>query len=108
MRLLVQPGDSTTQLVKGIDCAKKSVEIAIFRFDRREIENALKNAVNRGVFVHALIARTNRGGVESGASRTDRVVDALRAASPAPPLEPQIYAAKQTTLEGWQRPVKKK
>jgi len=42
---------------------------------------------------------SNRGGVESGASRTDRVVDALRAASPAPPLEPQIYAAKQTTLE---------
>jgi len=65
MRLLMQPGDSTTQLVKGIDCAKKSVEIAIFRFDRREIENALRNAVNRGVFVHALIARTNRGGVEN-------------------------------------------
>ena len=45
------------------------------------------------------IAVSNRGGVESGASRTDRVLHALRAASPAPPLDPQIYAAKQTTLD---------
>jgi cardiolipin synthase len=49
-------------LVKGINSAKKSVEILIFRFDRTEIERALANAVSRGVFVHALIAFTNRGG----------------------------------------------
>jgi cardiolipin synthase len=49
-------------LVKGINHARKSVEILIFRFDRTEIERALANAVSRGVFVHALIAYTNRGG----------------------------------------------
>ena len=50
------------RLVKGIRKAKKSVEILIFRFDRPEIERALADAVERGVFVHALIAFTNRGG----------------------------------------------
>jgi cardiolipin synthase len=49
-------------LVEAINHAKRSVEIAIFRFDRGEIEKALASAVSRGVFVHALIAYTNRGG----------------------------------------------
>lgn len=61
-RLLIQPGDSVTPLVEGIDKAKECVDIGIFRFDRMEIERALKNAVNRGVSVRALIAYTNRGG----------------------------------------------
>ena len=34
----------------------------IFRFDRAEVEKALKAAVDRGVKVHALIAHTNKGG----------------------------------------------
>jgi cardiolipin synthase A/B len=84
MKLLVQPGDGLTSLINGINTAQKTIEIAIFRFDRPEIERALKSAVNRGVFVHALIAYTNRGGeknlrklemrlLEAGASvaRTD-------------------------------------
>ncbi len=62
MRSLVQPGDGIMPLVKGINQAKKSVEIVIFRFDRTEIERALASAVSRGVLVHALIAYTNRGG----------------------------------------------
>jgi cardiolipin synthase len=62
VRSLVQPGDGVMPLVKGINNAKKSVEIVIFRFDRTEIERALANAVTRGVVVHALIAYTNRGG----------------------------------------------
>lgn len=62
MKLLVQPEDGITSLVKGINSARKSVEIVIFRFDRPEIERALHNAIKRGVFVHALIAYTNRGG----------------------------------------------
>jgi cardiolipin synthase len=62
VKLLVQPGDGVVPLVKGINRAKKSVEIVIFRFDRTEIEKALANAVSRGVSVHALIAYTNRGG----------------------------------------------
>ena len=62
MRLLVQPGDGVAPLVDAINGAKSRVEIVIFRFDRAEIEKALANAAARGVFVHALIAYTNRGG----------------------------------------------
>ncbi len=62
MKLLTQPNDGIRPLVKAIEKAKKSVEIVIFRFDRIEIERALEDAVKRGVFVHALIAYTNRGG----------------------------------------------
>jgi cardiolipin synthase len=62
VKLLVQPGAGVEPLVKGINKAKSRVEIVIFRFDRREIEKALVNAVSRGVHVHALIAYTNRGG----------------------------------------------
>lgn len=65
MKLLIQPGDGVQRLVKGIKKAKDTVEIMIFRFDRQEIERALIDAVERGVFVHALIAFTNRGGEES-------------------------------------------
>ena len=62
MKLIVQPADGVGPLVKAIRKATKSVEIVIFRFDRPEIEKALVEAVERGVFVHALIAFTNRGG----------------------------------------------
>jgi cardiolipin synthase len=61
-KLLVQPGDGVRPLVEAIDRAKSRVEIVIFRFDHREIETALAKAAARGVFVHALIAYTNRGG----------------------------------------------
>lgn len=64
MKLIVQPGDGVERIVKGIRKAKKTIEIVIFRFDRPEIERALIDAVERGVFVHALIAFTNRGGEE--------------------------------------------
>jgi len=62
MKLLVQPDDGVTPLVRGIDSATKSIDILIFRFDRGEIEKALLSAVGRGVRVRALIASTNRGG----------------------------------------------
>jgi phosphatidylserine/phosphatidylglycerophosphate/cardiolipin synthase-like enzyme len=62
MKLLIQPGAGPEALLAGIRNARKSIEIAIFRFDRAEIEAALKAAVGRGVTVHALIAYTNRGG----------------------------------------------
>ena len=64
MKLLIQPGDGVDRLVKGIGKAKKSVEILIFRFDIADIERALGEAAERGVFIHALIAFTNRGGEE--------------------------------------------
>ena len=62
VKCLVQPGEGAAPLVHAIERAKKSVEIVIFRFNRREIEKALAEAVIRGVHVHALIAYTNRGG----------------------------------------------
>jgi phosphatidylserine/phosphatidylglycerophosphate/cardiolipin synthase-like enzyme len=64
LKLLIQPGDGVSRLLRGIKKAKKSVEIVIFRFDRGEIERALVEAVEKGIFVHALIAFTNRGGEE--------------------------------------------
>jgi len=62
VKMMVQPADGVMPLVKAINKAKHRVEIVIFRFDRNEIEKALVTAVGRGVFVHALIAYTNRGG----------------------------------------------
>jgi len=62
MKLLVQPGEGAGPVLKGLDGAKKTIDILIFRFDHKEIERALVNAVTRGVRVRALIAYTNRGG----------------------------------------------
>jgi phosphatidylserine/phosphatidylglycerophosphate/cardiolipin synthase-like enzyme len=62
VKLLIQPDDGIAPLLAGIRSAKKSIEIAIFRFDRAELEAALKAAVARGVSVSALIAYTNKGG----------------------------------------------
>jgi cardiolipin synthase A/B len=64
LKLIVQPADGTAPLIKAIKRAKKSIEILIFRFDQADVEKALIDAVARGVFVHALIAFTNRGGEE--------------------------------------------
>jgi phosphatidylserine/phosphatidylglycerophosphate/cardiolipin synthase-like enzyme len=52
-------------LIRGINGAKRTVEIVIFRFNRSEIEKALAAAVARGVHVHALIAYTNHGGEQT-------------------------------------------
>ncbi len=65
MKLLVQPDDGIGPLVDGIENARDSVEIVIFRCDRTEIERALADAVSRGVHVHALITYANRGGEKS-------------------------------------------
>jgi phosphatidylserine/phosphatidylglycerophosphate/cardiolipin synthase-like enzyme len=62
VRLIIQPDDGVEPLVKAINKAKKKVEIVIFRFDQTKVEKALFDAVDRGVFVHALIAFTNKGG----------------------------------------------
>ena len=71
MKLLVQPDDGARPLIKAIAGARRSIEIAIFRFDQREIEKALANAVSRGVAVQALIAHTNRAG-EANLRRLER------------------------------------
>src|SRR5579863_8845871 len=65
VRLLIQPGEGIAPLIKGIAAAKSRIEIVIFRFDQKEVENALATAVTRGVAVHALIASKNRAGEEN-------------------------------------------
>ena len=62
MKLIVEPTDGVGPLLAAIKGAKKSVEIAIFRFDRADVEKALKAAAERGVKVTVLIASANRGG----------------------------------------------
>jgi phosphatidylserine/phosphatidylglycerophosphate/cardiolipin synthase-like enzyme len=62
MKLLVQPGAGLLPLIDAIRRARRSVDIAIFRMNRKEVETALGQAVQRGVRVRALIAHTNRGG----------------------------------------------
>ena len=62
MKMIVEPADGAAPLLAAIKSAKKSVEIAIFRFDRKDIEAALKAAADRGVRVTTLIAFSNRGG----------------------------------------------
>jgi cardiolipin synthase len=62
VKLIIQPDDGVMPLIKGINRARKSLDIVIFRFDRSEIARALENAARRGLSVRALIAYTNRGG----------------------------------------------
>ncbi len=62
MKLIIEPADGVGPLLSAIKSAKQSVEIAIFRFDRKDVEMALKAAAERGVKVTALIAFANRGG----------------------------------------------
>jgi phosphatidylserine/phosphatidylglycerophosphate/cardiolipin synthase-like enzyme len=62
VKLIVEPADGVGPLLALIKSAKHSVDIAIFRFDRNDIEAALKAAAERGVKVTALIAFANRGG----------------------------------------------
>lgn len=62
MKLIVQPEDGLTPLIKAIQKAKTSIAVVIFRFDRVDMEKALAAAVARGVAVRVLIAHTNGGG----------------------------------------------
>lgn len=62
MRLIIEPADGVAPLLSAIKRARKSVEIAVFRLDRRDVETALTAAAARGVRVTALIAFANRGG----------------------------------------------
>lgn len=65
MQLTVQPEAGTTPVVNAIKHAKKTIDVIIFRMDKKEIFEALASAVQRGVNVRALIAHTNRGGEKS-------------------------------------------
>ncbi len=64
MKVIVQPDDGlpSSSPFWPLKNAKESVELAIFRFDRSDIETALRAAVSKGIKVTALIADMNRGG----------------------------------------------
>ena len=65
MKLLVQPETGIAPLVAAVKRARKTIDVAIFRFDLHELEKALTSAVSAGVHVRALIAHTNKGGGKS-------------------------------------------
>ena len=62
MKLLVQPQSGFEPLVQAIKRAKRTIDLTIFRLDRKGVADALAAAVQRGVRVRALVAHTNRGG----------------------------------------------
>ena len=77
MKLIIQPDVGVAPLLAAIKNAKKSVEIAIFRFDRRDVETALKAAAaTKRVAVTAVIAFANRGGEQNLRQLELRFLDA--------------------------------
>jgi cardiolipin synthase len=77
VKLVVQPEAGVTPLLAAIKSAKKSVEIAIFRFDRKDVEMALKAAAAaKKVGVTAVIAFANRGGEQNLRKLELRFLDA--------------------------------
>jgi cardiolipin synthase len=62
LKVIVEPDDGPSPLLSLLKAARKTIELAIFRFDRSDMENTLKASVARGVKVTALIADVNRGG----------------------------------------------
>jgi cardiolipin synthase len=65
LRAIIQPDAGVAPVVQSICRARRSIDICIFRLDRKEIEGALATAVQHGVRVRALIANTNKGGDQS-------------------------------------------
>jgi len=76
MKLIIEPDDGVAPILAAITGAKKTIEIAIFRFDHKRIEKALIEAVERDVRVTALIAFANRGGEASLRKLELRFLDA--------------------------------
>jgi cardiolipin synthase len=76
MKLIVQPRDGVKPLIKAIARARKSIAIAVFRFDLKEMEKALETAIKRGVAVQALIAHTTGGGEKQLRKLESRLLEA--------------------------------
>jgi cardiolipin synthase len=76
VKLILQPTDGPIPLLNAIKKAKKTIDIAIFRFDRADVEKELKTAAGRGVKVSALIAYVNRGGEKHLRALEMRFLDA--------------------------------
>jgi phosphatidylserine/phosphatidylglycerophosphate/cardiolipin synthase-like enzyme len=59
--LIVQPTDGIAPIIDAIERAEKALDLMIFRFDLKKVEEATEAAAARGVAVRALIAHTNKG-----------------------------------------------
>jgi phosphatidylserine/phosphatidylglycerophosphate/cardiolipin synthase-like enzyme len=62
VKLLVQPQSGFEPLIQAIKRARRTIDLTIFRLDKKGVAEALAAAVQRGVKVRALVAHTNRGG----------------------------------------------
>ena len=62
MQLLVQPDDGVEPLLAAVNGARTSIDLYIFRLAYPEVEEALADAVARGVVVRTLIAHLNGSG----------------------------------------------
>src|SRR5262245_20586704 len=76
MKLIVQPEDGQTQIVRAVRNARHQVDIVIFRLDIQELEDALGAAVKRGVTVRALVANRNRNGEKGLRKLEQRLLEA--------------------------------
>lgn len=65
MKLIILPEAGERPILAAVRRAKKTIDIVIFRFDLKPLEEELGAAVKRGVVVRALIAHTNRGGAST-------------------------------------------
>ncbi len=75
MQLLVQPDDGAEPVLEAIASAKADIDVYIFRLAHRGVESALRDAVERGVNVRALVAHANGGGKESVRKLEQRLLD---------------------------------
>jgi len=62
MKLIIEPEHGVAPILCAIQSAQESIELTIFRSDRKDIETALASAASRGVKVTVLVAHANRGG----------------------------------------------
>jgi phosphatidylserine/phosphatidylglycerophosphate/cardiolipin synthase-like enzyme len=76
MKLIVQPEDGQTPIVRAVRNARHQVDIVIFRLDVQELEDALGAAVKRGVTVRALVANRNRNGEKGLRKLEQRLLEA--------------------------------
>ena len=64
-KLLVQPDDGVAPLLEALEGARSSIDMYIFRLTYPAVEEALADAVRRGVVVRTLIAHLNGSGEDA-------------------------------------------
>jgi phosphatidylserine/phosphatidylglycerophosphate/cardiolipin synthase-like enzyme len=99
VNLIVQPDRGLAPLLAALQNARTSIEIMIFRLDRRELEEALEAAVARGVSVRALIAHTTSQG-ESALRRIEQRLLAAGATVARTADDLVRYHAKYIIIDG--------